>query len=898
MIQRRNLILLVAGLALALMAILVLAAHSASNTIDPPALNSPSTRQNVSNVSGGYLLLNASFDPAYNQSLIINVTFHFQNNNTGYFVLNTTVQNTSVNQTIFQNLTFLSTLLADGKYNITVTARNGTVLTNNSFIINSTTAINITIDNTPPNTTFNFLNSGNNDVNGSNYSLTAIVSNKTFNASAFDLTTDVANVYFWFDNGTSTDVNVSGINNSGQWVASYNLSLLIEGKQGVRVVANDSVSNRNHTAMINFTLDFSAPNVSKVTTNGNPDNGSNFSVRSSNQTFNFTIFDSFTGVQSVYFWFDNGTGNDFNVTATNQSGEWVVNSVNVSNLVEGRQGLRVRANDTVGNINNTELNFTMDFTTPNVSIVTLNGNPNNASNFSVRSSNQTFNFTISDNLTRVENVYFWFDNGTGNDFNVTATNQSGEWVVNSVNVSNLVEGRQGIRVRANDTVGNVNNTAFNFTIDFTTPNVSVLTLNARNVQNRSNFSDNRNITFNFTIVDNLTEVSNVYLWFDNGTGNDFNVTAINVSGEWYVSYNVSAFMAESQGVRIRANDTVGNINNSLLNFTVDRTIPSVSPSVSSIGTTSATLTATVNDTGAANCSFTGSAAGSGSLISGTAISGTGAMTSFTSTLETEPSLTYSVTVTCRDHAGNSGSGTTSFTSAATASTSNGGGGSGGSSGGISAGVQGQTAKEVWSSINAGETAKVEVKNGAIGVTEVSFSVPATVYGAWVQVAKKDSLPSSVSSFSGKVYRNLEISKGPALNKEGSFADATVQFKVEKAWLAEKQLTKEAVALHRYVDGKWNELSTSVGEDDGTYVHYSAKTPGFSYFVIGEKSGAAAAAPEAEAAPVEASAEQPVAEAPAEEPAMEKKGLSKGLLVALLVAAVVVVAVVLYMRKKR
>ena len=793
MIQRRNLILLVAGLALALMAILVLAAHSASNTIDPPALNSPSTRQNVSNVSGGYLLLNASFDPAYNQSLIINVTFHFQNNNTGYFVLNTTVQNTSVNQTIFQNLTFLSTLLADGKYNITVTARNGTVLTNNSFIINSTTAINITIDNTPPNTTFNFLNSGNNDVNGSNYSLTAIVSNKTFNASAFDLTTDVANVYFWFDNGTSTDVNVSGINNSGQWVASYNLSLLIEGKQGVRVVANDSVSNRNHTAMINFTLDFSAPNVSKVTTNGNPDNGSNFSVRSSNQTFNFTIFDSFTGVQSVYF---------------------------------------------------------------------------------------------------------WFDNGTGNDFNVTATNQSGEWVVNSVNVSNLVEGRQGIRVRANDTVGNVNNTAFNFTIDFTTPNVSVLTLNARNVQNRSNFSDNRNITFNFTIVDNLTEVSNVYLWFDNGTGNDFNVTAINVSGEWYVSYNVSAFMAESQGVRIRANDTVGNINNSLLNFTVDRTIPSVSPSVSSIGTTSATLTATVNDTGAANCSFTGSAAGSGSLISGTAISGTGAMTSFTSTLDTEPSLTYSVTVTCRDHAGNSGSGTTSFTSAATASTSSGGSGSSGSSGGVSAGVQGQTAKEVWSSINAGETAKVEVKNGAIGVTEVSFSVPATVYGAWVQVAKKDSLPSSVSSFSGKVYRNLEISKGPALNKEGSFADATVQFKVEKAWLAEKQLTKEAVALHRYVDGKWNELSTSVGEDDGTYLHYSAKTPGFSYFVIGEKSGAAAAAPEAEAAPVEASAEQPVAEAPAEEPAMEKKGLSKGLLVALLVAAVVVVAVVLYMRKKR
>ena len=691
MIQRRNLILLVAGLVLALMAILVLAAHGGDNIIDAPALLSPSTNQNFSNVSGGYLLLNATFDLAYNTTHIVNVTFRFQNR-TGSFVLNTTVQNTSQNQSVFQNLTFLSTLLADGKYNITVTATNGSVLTNNSFTINSTTAVNLTIDNTPPNVTLEFLN---NDVNGSNYSLTAILNNKTFNASIFDAVingTGVANVYFWFDNGTSTDVNVSGINLSGAWYVSYNLSLLIEGKQGVRVVANDTVSNRNHTAMINFTLDFGAPNVSANTLNArNVQNGSNFSSASNNYTFNFTIFDLFTDVNNVTFYFDNAT---------------------------------------------------------------------------------------------------------------------------------------------------------------------------------------------------------------NGSSRGFNVTGFNQSGIWIVSYNVSALGQGLQGLHIRANDSVGNHNTSaVINFTVDRTIPSVSPSVSAIGTTSATLTATVNDTGAHNCSFTGSAAGSGSLISGTAISGTGAMTSFTSTLETEPSLTYSVTVTCRDHAGNSGSGTTSFTSAATASTSNGGGGSGGSSGGISAGVQGQTAKEVWSSINAGETAKVEVKNGAIGVTEVSFSVPATVYGAWVQVAKKDSLPSSVSSFSGKVYRNLEISKGPALNKEGSFADATVQFKVEKAWLAEKQLTKEAVALHRYANGAWVQLQTQVGEDDGTYVHYSAKTPGFSYFVIGEKSGAAAAP--TEAAPVEAPAEEAAEEAAAAEgSAMEKKGLSKGLLLALLAAAVVVAAVVLYMRKKR
>ncbi|MDO8511243.1 MAG: PGF-pre-PGF domain-containing protein, partial [Nanoarchaeota archaeon] len=147
----------------------------------------------------------------------------------------------------------------------------------------------------------------------------------------------------------------------------------------------------------------------------------------------------------------------------------------------------------------------------------------------------------------------------------------------------------------------------------------------------------------------------------------------------------------------------------------------------------------------------------------------------------------------------------------------------------------------------------------------------------------------------KMYRIIEITKGPALAKAGAYTDATVKFKVEKAWLAENSMAKEAVTLHHYEGGMWNERSTTVGEDDGTYVHYSAKTPSFSYFVIGQKSGAVAA-PQAEAAPSAPAAE--AAEAPAGEAAMEQKGMSKGWLLALLAAVVVVVAVVLYMKKKK
>jgi len=145
---------------------------------------------------------------------------------------------------------------------------------------------------------------------------------------------------------------------------------------------------------------------------------------------------------------------------------------------------------------------------------------------------------------------------------------------------------------------------------------------------------------------------------------------------------------------------------------------------------------------------------------------------------------------------------------------------------------------------------------------------------------------------------VEITKGPALAKEGAFTDATIKFKVEKVWLAEKQLTKEAVALHHYLNGGWTQLSTTVGEDDGTYVHYSAKTPGFSYFVIGEKSGAATAEVPAEAAPVEAPTEEAAAEAAPEEAAMEQKGKNTTLLVGVLAALVVIVAVVVYLKKRR
>ena len=537
-----------------------------------------------------------------------------------------------------------------------------------------------------------------------------------------------------------------------------------------------------------------------------------------------------------------------------------------------------------------------------------------------------FNATVNANGTHanhIVNVTFRLQhiNGTfyydQNLSNTTANQTSFNTTFNTVtvpdgwyNVTVIMFNITGGLTNTDGIITNASTNTNNLTLDHTSPNVSIFNLTGTtslNIQFGRNFTvETGNRTFQATVFDfkhnNLTgfgsadvgvfKVDSVYFWFDNGTGSDFNLTGVNTSGVWTVIYNVSSLSGENaaQTVRVVANDTLGNINNThFFNFTVDRTNPKVTVTASSITSTAAKISASTNET-VNNCTYSvTNGGGSGTFAS----SGT----SYSADLTLLPSNDYTASVTCGDFAGNQGTGAKSFTSSAAASTSNGGGGAGGSSGGASTGVQGQYEKKVWSSINAGETASVTLKNGAVGVTEVSLSVPQTVYGAWISVTKRDTLPSSVSAFEGKVYRNVDINKGPALAKEGAFTDATIKFKVEKVWLAEQQLTKEAVALHHYANGAWVELATTVGEDDGTYVHYSAKTPGFSYFVIGEKSGAAAAP--TEAAPVEAPAEEAAEEAAAaEEPAMEKKGLSKGLLLALLAAAVVVAAVVLYMRKKR
>jgi len=440
-----------------------------------------------------------------------------------------------------------------------------------------------------------------------------------------------------------------------------------------------------------------------------------------------------------------------------------------------------------------------------------------------------------------------------NPFNLSATlkNGGGALAVNrsynfTFNGSNygLLDGNMTATLFINDTAGNLNqsNTLI-FLYDRTAPNVVQL----YNITESYNSSDTTP-WFVWQVNDSFspTMVCGLYI---NGT---LNVSNLNVTNGSSATFEVGTAIPEGHyNWSVSCNDSGRFMNSShVRNFTIDATSPS------------ATVTCTpssVTVSGSVSCSCSSSDSLSG--VASTSFSDTAPSTSSAGSL-----TTGACTVT--DNAGNTASATGSYTVTAAAESTGGSGGSG-SGGGIASGKTGQFEKKTWASILAGEKATVTVANGVLGVTSIDFVVEKTTYGATMQVKKVDALPSSVKAFSAKKYKTLDISQ---TNVEKALSgNAIINFKVEKKWLADNNLGSNAVAMFHYKDNAWVELKTTIGQDDGTYVHFTAETPGFSYFVIGQKTGVAApvaekkaapsAAPTSVTEPSEATAEEVVAEEP-------------------------------------
>ncbi len=804
---------------------------------------------------------------------ITNVTFSWLNASHNYLLHNSTIVNTTKNQTLFQNTTFNTKLLPDGTYTVIVNASNSSA--DNIPYSNRTLIANVTIDNTAPYVKFD---SPKNYSNVSGY--------VAINASVVDNTTNatVSVVIFEFYNGTGIKINVtSTTNHSGNWSVYFDTTRLMDGNNTVRIYANDSANNVNSSVIWNMTVDNAPPRVTIL----RPTSGYNFSFGDShiltaekaqgfsNYTFNASVNDNLTAIFSVIFNITNGTSS-INFTATNNSGIWSA-SVNTSQFAEGSHTLRVFANSSAGSFNNTEtVTFVIDYTKPSIYIRTANY---------TNLSNPIIAFNVTDNVSSTLNCSIYLD---------WLWNATTEKVLNNTNTnitfSVASDGAYNYTINCTDPSNNTATSTsnaftfkYNFTIDTKAPGI-----HKNDLISGLNFnSTSNNQTFNLTLVnDTFTGIFNITFAFDNASGTDFNISPnIAVGGLRYIgasynlSYNVSSLAEGNHTITAYVRDYSGNLNFTTFNFSVDFTGPSV--------TVTCTSNPTVGDTVSCTCTASDTISGvkSYKFNDGTTSESTTAASSGTSSV-----------CTAIDHANNTKTATGSWTVVA-ASTS--GSGSGGSSGGVSSAVSGTFAQETWASINSGETATVSVENGVIGVTEVSFGVSEKVSGAWVKVAREESQPSSVSAFSGDVYKYVKVTSGLTLTAD-VLKDIVIKFKVEKSWINEKGLNPQDVAMFRHVDDKWTELPTTMKNSDATYTYYEATTPGFSYFLIGEKESteavpAAKETPAGEVPAAEAGAEVAAGETAAAVPAAKS---SKTVWLVIGIALLVAAAVILLWKRKR
>lgn len=131
-------------------------------------------------------------------------------------------------------------------------------------------------------------------------------------------------------------------------------------------------------------------------------------------------------------------------------------------------------------------------------------------------------------------------------------------------------------------------------------------------------------------------------------------------------------------------------------------------------------------------------------------------------------------------------------------------------------------------VAAGTDVEVDVEKSSLA--GVNISVKNDVINLSISMDELGEKPLKLDvSPPGEEYKYLKIDAENMT--ENDISSATVDVKVEKAWLESAGISADAVGLYRYHDGEWQQLVAEETEVDNTYVYYSATTPGFSTFAI-------------------------------------------------------------------
>ncbi len=229
---------------------------------------------------------------------------------------------------------------------------------------------------------------------------------------------------------------------------TYNLTVNATNSSGT-VVGNISVTG--------VTVDNTKPNV--VTINA-PSTGANYSASiTSSIILNTTVNDTTLTVDTVFFNISNGT-DPFTTGTAIQSGDFWNVTLDLTTLAETTHTITVWANDTVGNINNSEsVSITIDNTAPTVTLV------NSSFNTTDHTPSVIFNYTDALFATANCTLYFGETSYGSNSSTANATDTT-------ITASTVPDGTYSVNVNCTDGVNNEGNSSSITVKISTTPTLS------------------------------------------------------------------------------------------------------------------------------------------------------------------------------------------------------------------------------------------------------------------------------------------------------------------------------------------------------------------------------------------------------------------------------------------
>jgi len=315
------------------------------------------------------------------------------------------------------------------------------------------------------------------------------------------------------------------------------------------------------------------------------------------------------------------------------------------------------------------------------------------------------------------------------------------------------------------------------------------------------------VTFNWTAPTTSEPINNYTLWLSTDDGVTYTQNSSNTSATGVDFYGIEANYTHAKiGWSGGADGSVFSGSNltrgdGALWLQIDKSVPSV------------TFSCTDGVAGSITCSCSATDALSGM-----------ASTIYTANPTGSSAGTHSTTCTATDNVGNAGSATTTYTVI-------------GSSNVTPTSIQ-PSMSRLWDKIEPNTPVIMLIDKEGIELTQIQIEILNEANDVKVTVEKLAEQPATVTqTVSGNVYHYMEISTNNL--DEENIQNIIINFKVNKTWMEQNSIDKSTVLLNRWADSQWNELETSILDEDDDYVYYEATSPGFSYFTIsGQGAGAA------------------------------------------------------------